>query len=170
MREMTQHMLVDHDGRFRGYASMFNVVDQGGDVVMPSAFASSLRRKGAGGVRLLFQHDPKEPVGTWERIVEDDRGLWVEGRLQAGVPRADGLRRLIAGNAVDGLSIGFRSKRATKDARSGHRRLWQVELWEISIVTFPMMDGARIYPGHRLPGTDIRLARSFEAAISTLRN
>ena len=95
---------------------------------------------------MLFQHDPKEPVGIWERLVEDGFGLWVEGRLISGVPRADALRRLIESRAIDGLSIGFRTVRASREATTGHRRLWQIDLWEVSIVTFPMMDAARIAP------------------------
>jgi HK97 family phage prohead protease len=119
---------------------------------------------------MLFQHDPKEPVGTWERLVDDGFGLWVEGRLVGGVPRADALRRLIASGAIDGLSIGFRTVRATRDPRSRHRRLWQIDLWEISIVTFPMLAGARISAGGRLaPAPDGRLLRSLDAAISALK-
>ena len=93
---------------------------------------------------MLFQHDPKEPIGLWETVREDGVGLWAEGRLIPGVPRADALRRLIEKRAIDGLSIGFRTVRATREAGSGHRRLWAIELWEISIVTFPMLAEARI--------------------------
>lgn len=140
------HLPIDGEGRFAGYASLFGVVDQGGDIVMPGAFAQSLKAKGSQGVRLLFQHDPKEPVGLWTSLTETSNGLWAEGRLLPGVPRAEALQRLIAGGALDGLSIGFRTQKATRDARSGHRRLWKIDLWEVSIVTFPMMAGARIGP------------------------
>jgi uncharacterized protein len=135
---------ITETGRFSGYASLFGRVDDGGDVVMPGAFRDSLKTRDKAGVRLLFQHDPKEPVGVWEVLREDATGLWAEGRLVPGVERADGLRRLIESRAIDGLSIGFRTIRATRDAGSGVRRLWAVDLWEISIVSFPMMDGARI--------------------------
>lgn len=134
---------IDAAGRFCGYASLFGVMDQSGDIVMPGAFAKSLARRGRHGVRMLFQHDPKEPVGLWERIAEDARGLFVEGRLLAGITRAGELKALIENGALDGLSIGFRTVRASRTG-GGLRRLWQIELWEISIVTFPMMDGARI--------------------------
>jgi len=159
-----QSIPIDESGRFCGYASVFARVDESGDVVMPGAFRSSLKRRGRERIRLLFQHDPKEPVGTWEAIAEDGFGLWVEGRLVGGVPRADALRRLIERRAVDGLSIGFRTLRATREPATGHRRLWQVDLWEISIVTFPMMDAARIAPGTARPGRD-----ALAAAISLLR-
>ena len=165
-----QQIPIDEAGRFAGYASVFERVDEGGDIVMPGAFRKSLSRRGRERIRLLFQHDPKEPVGTWETIAEDGFGLWAEGRLVPGVPRADALRRLIEKRAVDGLSIGFRTVRATREPASGHRKLWQIDLWEISIVTFPMMDGARIAPGARLPDRDARLKGSLRAAISLLRN
>jgi HK97 family phage prohead protease len=141
---VNQKIPIDADGRFAGYASVFNALDEGGDIVMPGAFAKSLGKRGKARIRLLFQHDPKEPVGTWETIAEDGFGLWVEGRLVPGVPRADALRRLIERRAIDGLSIGFRTVKATREARTGHRRLLEIDLWEISIVTFPMLAEARI--------------------------
>ncbi len=159
---------IDSEGRFEGYASVFGKLDDGGDIVMPGAFRKSLGLRGRHRIKMLFQHDPKEPVGTWDAIREDDYGLWVEGRLVQDVPRADALRRLIAKGAVDGLSIGFRTIKSTRASREGHRRLWEVDLWEISIVTFPMMDLARIAPG-KLPAKDSRLERSLAAAMSVFK-
>lgn len=141
---MAPTLPVDSEGRFAGYASLFGEVDQGGDIVMPGAFTKSLAKKGRSGVRMLFQHDPKEPVGVWTHLEETPEGLWAQGRLLEGVPRSKALRALIAEKAVDGLSIGFRTVRATRESQTGRRRLWQVDLWEISIVTFPMLAGARI--------------------------
>jgi len=165
---------LGRDGRFAGYASVFGGVDQGGDIVMPGAFAQSLAHKGSAGIRMLFQHDPKEPLGVWHRIVEDGFGLWVEGQLQQGVPRADALSRLIAARALDGLSIGFRAVRAAREPATGHRRLWQIDLWEISIVTFPMMEGARIRSAAPPPEPRARptgaTAEAIAAAISLLRS
>jgi HK97 family phage prohead protease len=160
---------IDAEGRFAGYASVFGEVDDGGDIVMPGAFRKSLGLRGRHRVKMLFQHDPKEPVGTWDKVAEDGFGLWVEGRLVGEVPRADALRRLIAKGAVDGLSIGFRTVKSTRDPRTGHRRLWEIDLWEISIVTFPMMDRARIAPG-TAGGRKARLDRSLEAAISVFKH
>lgn len=158
---------IDAEGRFAGYASVFGRLDEGGDIVMPGAFRRSLTLRGKHRIKMLFQHDPKEPVGTWDRITEDGFGLWVEGRLVPEVPRADALRRLIAKRAVDGLSIGFRTIKATRDGPRDHRKLWEIDLWEISIVTFPMMDLARIAPG-KTAGKS-RLDRSLEAAISVFK-
>ena len=129
-----------------GYASLFNIVDDGGDIILPGAFAASLKESGAKGVRMLFQHDPREPVGIWLSLVEDGRGLKVRGRLTQGASRADDLARLIEEGAIDGLSIGFRARAAGRDRRSGLRRLGSVELIEISLVTFPMLRSARIRP------------------------
>ena len=105
---------IDAEGRFSGYASVFGRTDEGGDMMMPGAFRKSLALRGRHRVRMLFQHDPKEPVGTWDAIREDDYGLWVTGRLVPEVPRAEALRRLIAKGAVDGLSIGFRTIKANR--------------------------------------------------------
>lgn len=154
---------IDADGRFSGYASVFGRIDQGGDIVMPGAFRESLKARGTDRVRLLFQHDPKEPIGLWDEIAEDSFGLKVSGRLLDGVPRAASLRALIAQKAIDGLSIGFRAVRATREGRTGTRRLWAVDLWEISIVTFPMMDAARISSGPDMAAT-------LGAAMRLLRN
>ena len=164
-----QPIPIDAEGRFAGYASVFGEVDDGGDIVMPGAFRKSLSLRGKHRIKMLFQHDPKDPVGTWDRIAEDGFGLWVEGRLVGEVPRAEALRRLIAKGAVDGLSIGFRTIKATRDGPRDHRKLWEIDLWEISIVTFPMMDLARISPG-TTGGRKARLDRSLEAAISVFKH
>jgi HK97 family phage prohead protease len=164
-----QAIPIDEDGRFAGYASVFGRLDESGDIVLPGAFRKSLMKRGRERVRMLFQHDPKEPVGVWETIAEDGFGLWVTGRLTAGVPRADALRRLIEKRAVDGLSIGFRTVKASREAGTGHRRLREIDLWEISIVTFPMMDLARIASRGSAPSGG-KVRRSLETAISLLNH
>ena len=161
MPRKTGALAIDSDGRFFGYASLFNRRDASGDVVMPGAFAQSLEKRGD-RIRLLFQHDPKEPVGIWEAMGEDTAGLFVAGRLVPGVPRADALRRLIGNGALDGLSIGFRTVRATR--AGGLRKLWQIDLFEVSIVTFPMLEDARIAPSGLSTGAAIA------AATRTIRN
>ncbi|WP_229428374.1 HK97 family phage prohead protease [Microvirga pudoricolor] len=135
---------VDEAGIFEGYASLFGVPDLGKDVVVPGAFADSLSRRGASGVRLLWQHDPSEPIGRWLAIEEDRRGLRVRGRLNLAVSRARDVHALMREGGVDGLSIGFRVERARAERPTGLRRLERLDLWEISIVTFPMLPGARI--------------------------
>jgi len=135
---------VGTSGAFEGYASLFGLADQGGDVVMPGAFRASLAERGAAGVRMLWQHDPNTPIGVWDTVVEDQRGLFVSGRLDLEVAKARELYALMRSGAVDGLSIGFRTTRARKDPASGRRRLYAIDLWEISLVTFPMLPQARV--------------------------
>jgi len=135
---------VADDGRFEGYASLFEREDLGRDVIAAGAFRDSLLRRGAGGVRLLFQHDPGQPIGVWEHLAEDGRGLYAKGRLMPDVMRAREVLCLMRAGAIDGLSIGFKAEKAQRDARTGVRRVVKVDLWEISVVTFPMLPEARI--------------------------
>ena len=135
---------VDGDGIFEGYASLFSIADLGKDVVMPGAFTDSLRKRASGEVRMLWQHDPATPIGRWLAIEEDRRGLRVRGKLNLAVERARDIHALMRDGAVDGLSIGFRVERARAERPTGLRRLEKLDLWEISVVTFPMLPGARV--------------------------
>lgn len=135
---------VSGDGVFSGYASLFGEVDLSKDAIAPGAFARSLEKRGPSGVRMLFQHDPAEPLGRWRTIREDGRGLYVEGVLSPGVARAREVHALMKSGALDGLSIGFRTVRARSDKGSGVRRILEADLWEISVVTFPMLPAARV--------------------------
>lgn len=134
--------------RFSGYASLFNLADLSGDRVMLGAFHRSLKARGAAGIRMLWNHDPGEPIGVWTSIREDVFGLKVEGRLTADVERSSALAHLIGDGALDGLSIGFHTVRSDKPkalkGQKALRRLIEVDLWEISLVAFPMQPGARI--------------------------
>lgn len=132
------------DGVFEGYASLFNTEDLGHDVIAPSAFIESLRARGASGIKMLFQHDPAEPIGVWDEIREDDKGLYVRGRLMSAVTKAREVLALMKAGALDGLSIGFKAQKSRRDARSGVRRIEKADLWEISVVTFPMLPDARV--------------------------
>jgi uncharacterized protein len=131
-------------GVFRGYASLFGQRDQAGDVVMPGAFQDSLKRRPTEEIRMLFQHDPAEPIGTWIDIHEDSQGLFVLGRLNKNVQRGRELMSLLESGGIDGLSIGFKTIAAKNDRASKTRRLTKIDLWEISLVTFPMLEGARV--------------------------
>ncbi|MBJ3774824.1 HK97 family phage prohead protease [Acuticoccus mangrovi] len=133
---------VDAEGRFCGYASLFGRVDLSGDVVMAGAFARSLREKGLDRVGMLLEHDPGKPIGTWLAIEEDRRGLWVEGRLGRSATAAAAGRRMAEGR-LDGLSIGFRTVAAEEDRRTRVRRLIEIDLWEVSVVSAPMLPEAR---------------------------
>ncbi|MEE1654871.1 HK97 family phage prohead protease [Microvirga sp. CF3062] len=142
---------VDTDGVFEGYASLFGEADLGKDVVMPGAFRDSLRKRGTPHIRLLWQHDPAQPIGRWLSIAEDLRGLRVRGRLNLAVERARDIHALMRDGAVDGLSIGFRVERARAERPTGLRRLERLDLWEISVVTFPMLPGARVETVKQVP-------------------
>jgi hypothetical protein len=134
----------DADGTVEGYASLFGEIDQARDMVMPGAFTASLRLRDLRRIPMLFQHDPSEPVGIWLSLTEDSRGLLARGRLIPDVSRARELLALLRAGAIDGLSIGFRTVKGRIDPKTRVRRLEAVELWEISIVTFPLLAGARV--------------------------
>ncbi|KIT17286.1 HK97 family phage prohead protease [Jannaschia aquimarina] len=147
------HKFATAEGRVRledgcviaGYASWFGVEDTGRDIVEPGAYCDSLARLSAEGrrVKMLWQHDPAQVIGVWDEVREDARGLFVKGRLLTSVPRGMEAASLVEAGAMDGLSIGYTIKRATRDEQ-GRRRLKELELWEVSLVTFPMLPSARV--------------------------
>ena len=124
--------------RFAGYAALFDRADRSGDVVRPGAFARSLAA--AGSVPLLWQHDVHRPIGRVERLAEDRRGLRVIGRLSDA---SGEVASLLSDGAVSGLSFGYRVK-AGRDRPRG-RELLDLDLVEVSLVTFPMQPAARVH-------------------------
>ena len=148
--------------RVTGYASWFGVEDTGRDVVEAGAYCDSLARMATEGrrVKMLWQHDPAQVIGVWDEVREDARGLYVSGRLLPGVGKAREAAELIEAGALDGLSIGYTVKRAGKDSQ-GRRLLKELELWEVSLVTFPMLPSARV--GAKADPSR-ELARAIEAA------
>ncbi len=141
---LTSRVALASDGTVEGYASLFGEIDQARDMMMPGAFAQTLQSRGLRRIPMLFQHDPSEPVGIWLELREDIRGLWARGRLIPDVARGRELLALVREGAIDGLSIGYRTVRGRIDPQSRVRRLYQVDLWEVSIVTFPLLNGARV--------------------------
>ena len=131
---------------FEGYASVFGNKDLGNDVVEKGAFMRSLRRKGAKKIKMLYQHDTKEPIGVFDMVKEDEDGLYVKGRLAMGTQKGREVYELMKMGAIDGLSVGYRvdAKGYDYDKRKKYRRLKEVDLMEISAVTFPMNPSARI--------------------------
>ncbi|SEW04276.1 hypothetical protein SAMN04488515_0785 [Cognatiyoonia koreensis] len=125
-----------------GYASLFDRKDQGGDVVAKGAYATSLKTMKS-GIKMLWQHDPAQPIGVWDEVREDSKGLWVKGRILTDVAKGRDVAALIAAGAIDGLSIGYRAVKAAKNDKGG-RLLSELELWEVSLVTFPMLPDARV--------------------------
>ena len=132
------------NGAFEGYASLFNKEDLGHDIVLPGAFRETLASRGPAGVKMLFQHNPSEPIGVWDVLREDARGLYVQGRLLLDVTRGREVFALMRAGAIDGLSIGFKAIRTRRDRPNAARKIEKIDLWEISIVTFPMMPEARV--------------------------
>jgi HK97 family phage prohead protease len=139
------HVAIAPDGAIQGYASLFGEIDGARDMVAPGAFARTLRTRGLRRIPMLFQHDPAEPIGVWLELREDHRGLYARGRLIPEVMRARELLALLKAGAADGLSIGFKTVRARIDPRTRVRALIEVDLWEISLVTFPLLAGARVH-------------------------
>lgn len=160
--------LTVQDGTvIQGYASVFGKPDQGKDVVQKGAYAASLKALLATGrrVKMLWQHDATQPIGIWDEVREDNQGLYVKGRLLTGVEKGREAVALIEAGAIDGLSIGYRTVRSARDEK-GQRLLTELELWEVSLVTFPMLPSARVAAKGDDPSADMmrELAATFEDA------
>lgn len=155
------------DCTIEGYASLFGAEDQGGDTVQRGAYVASLRRLTAAGrkVKMLWQHDPSCPIGVWDEIVEDAKGLRVRGRLLSEVQAGRETLALLEAGAIDGLSIGYRTVRAEKSATGG-RLLTEIDLWEVSVVTFPMLPEARVTATR---GDDEAFAQELAEALAAAR-
>ncbi|WP_017930146.1 HK97 family phage prohead protease [Robiginitomaculum antarcticum] len=128
--------------RISGYASLFGAVDLSGDIVHRGAFSASLLAQTGRKLPMLLGHETERPIGVWDRVFEDASGLFVSGRIIGGEARTDRARRLIETGALSGLSIGFKTLRSIPNAKG--RALIDLDLWEVSIVAFPMLRGARI--------------------------
>lgn len=138
---------VSDDGLFSGYGAVFGNVDLGGDVIHAGAFAGTIA-EWIGRKRMppiLWNHDRNEPLGVYTAISEDEKGLYVEGRLLVNeVQRAKEIHALMKAGALDGMSIGYGVKRREYDEETGVRHLKELSLFEVSIVTFPMNEAARV--------------------------
>lgn len=132
-----------------GYAAVFGQMDMAGDVIRPGAFRASLEQTrklipaGRSRVKMLYQHAAERPLGRWLELREDQHGLFVRGQLFTATSEGRDLAHLLQGGALDGLSIGFRPVRSRR-LGDGRRELLEIDLWEISLVTFPMAASARL--------------------------
>ena len=134
-------------GVFSGYASIFGNEDQGNDIVQKGAFTKSLTQRPAPKVKMLFQHKTDEPIGVFEKIYEDQKGLYVQGRLAMKTQKGKETYELLKIGALDGMSIGFKAdptKQGYNENKRGVRTLKEVDLMEISLVTFPMNEQAMV--------------------------
>jgi HK97 family phage prohead protease len=141
---------LSEDGTFEGYASTFGNVDLGGDVVEPGAYIESLvkAKKEGRTIPMLWQHDQREPIGVWDDLAEDAKGLYVRGRLILdGDPVAQRAYGKLKAKALGGMSIGYRippGGEEPDEKRRGVTRLTKLDLREISLVTMPMNIEARV--------------------------
>jgi HK97 family phage prohead protease len=153
---------VSDEGEFTGYAAVFNNADLGRDVILPGAFTKSLQNRPAGKVKMLLQHDPSSPVGVWLDLAEDQKGLRAKGKLILETTKGRETHALMRAGAVDGLSIGFRTLKDRFDRQKGIRYLEEVDVPEVSIVTFPMNPRATV----STVKSDDERARALVAAIN----
>lgn len=132
---------VSEDGLFSGYGSVFGVIDSYKEVVAPGAFAESLGQRTPA---MLWQHRSGEPIGVYSALREDQTGLYVEGKLALKTARGAEAYELLKMGAISGLSIGFVTRDDSYDRVTDVRTLKKVDLWEVSLVTFPANESARI--------------------------
>jgi len=154
---------VSEAGLFEGYASTFGERDLGGDIVVAGAFAKSIKARGAKGIRMLADHDSRKRIGVWTDLAEDEKGLHVKGRLL--LEKQDGRDAYIdlKEGALDAMSIGFVTKIDSYDGRRKARMLKEVDLREISLVPFPMNEGATVDSVKAL--ARLKTIRDFEEAL-----
>lgn len=152
-RKCTLTKAITEAGQFEGYASAFGVEDHMGDTVVKGAFKKGLEKliKEGRKVKMLWHHDRYEPIGVYKEVYEDDKGLYFSGQLTLGVQRADETRLLMMSEAVDSVSIGGYVVKEKWDNKTLKRELIEIELKEISPVTFPALDAARIVSVKSLP-------------------
>ena len=136
---------VESDGSFSGYGSVFDNIDSYGEIVRAGAFEQSLQSWRAKGrlPPMLWNHNSDEPIGVYTKMAEDARGLYVEGRLLIDdVPRAKATHALIKQKGIGGMSIGYRLKKYERDTDTDTTDLLEIDLWEVSLVTFPANEAA----------------------------
>lgn len=138
---------VSEKGVFSGYGSVFHNEDSVGDVVRPGAFKKSLAEWSKKGrlPPLLWQHDRREPIGVFTKMVEDEKGLFVEGRLLIDdIPQARAAYALLKEKVLGGMSIGYREILIEQDHDEKVTNLLELDLWEVSVVTFPANEEATV--------------------------
>lgn len=162
-------LAADDSGTFTGYAAKWGEVNAHNEIVKPGAFARSLAEHAKRGIAppMLWSHNTDEPVGVWTDIREDGVGLAVTGKLVTETTRWREALALLKAGALTGLSIGFRARKANRDAE-GRRILSDIDLGEISLVTLSSAGGARITQVRTYPGL-AGFTRAVEALSSTLR-
>jgi HK97 family phage prohead protease len=149
-REVRSYVLqikaTGDDGTVEGYGSVFGVRDSYDDVIAGGAFAGSIKAHKAEGTMpaMLWQHDSSQPIGVWTDMTEDSKGLHIKGKLALDTAKGKEAHALLKMGALNGLSIGFVSKQWAYDRETEVRTLTEIDLWEVSLVTFPANEKARV--------------------------
>lgn len=153
---------ISEDGIIEGYGSVFDVIDSYDDVIKPGAYKATLAAHKTAGTMpaMLWQHDSDEPIGVWLEMVEDAKGLRVKGQLLLTTTRGKEAYELLKAGAVRGLSIGFMAKEWSY--QDDLRVLTAVDLWELSIVTFPANQKATVTS---IKSADVLTARNAEQIL-----
>lgn len=157
------------DGMIEGYGSVFGVADSYDDVIARGAFAASLKSHKAAGTMpaMLWQHEADEPIGVWTEMSEDAKGLKVRGQLCLDTSCGKEAYALLKMGALNGLSIGFISRQWIYDTETDIRTLTEVDLWEVSLVTFPANESARVIG---VKASDVAGITSIRQAEQALRD
>ncbi len=167
------HLRAMQVANIEGYASIFNEPDLNGDIIAKGAFKNKFIPPHLSPAKMLYQHTAEKPIGVWTDMFEDEKGLFVRGQINLKTDLGRNVWHLLKSGALDGLSIGFKTLASVK--QRGGRRLTKLDLWEVSIVTFPMASGARITavgePQSPLENYDAKpLASLFRGATQTLKS
>lgn len=161
--------LDDTTGTFSGYGSVFDVIDSYREIVVPGAFKKSLAawRDKKQMPALLWQHDPWQPIGVYKEMKEDKTGLYVEGHLALDTVRGKEALSLLKMGAISGLSIGFSTVEDEIDRGKGIRLLKEIDLWEVSLVTFPANEEAQVETvKEKLLKGELPTEREFEQLLT----
>ena len=153
---------IKEDGSFRGYASLFNrKPDAYGDIVSKGAFLDTIAKGGRNGtgVAMLWQHDTHSIPGVWSSLREDSKGLVSEGRLAINTTLGKDTHEILklaaeVGTFKLGQSIGYDAIEYEDDEKKKTRDLKKIELWEISLVTFPAKLGANVLTVKSIEGAE----------------
>ncbi len=137
-----QGLNKNHFYRFSGYASIFNKPDIAGDIILPNAFNNTLKRDNLHDIKMLYQHDTSCLLGKWIRFTQDAKGLYVTGDIVMSTMIGKEVSILIQEKIINGLSIGFRTKYSNYGQTKSQRFISELDLIEISLVTFPMQTDA----------------------------
>lgn len=145
-RSYALQVKASDDGTIEGYGSVFGVLDKYDDIIANGAFAESLSAHKSAGTMpaMLWQHDATEPIGVWDEMSEDGSGLRVKGRLALDTDSGRKAHSLLKMKAINGLSVGFISKQWAYNPETNVRTLKEIDLWEVSLVTFPANAKARV--------------------------